>query len=367
MYLAYAVLFAAALALSTAFTSLMIRVAVKIGFVDKPGARKIHTRPVALGGGIAIIAAVFVVTATVVAAALFFSDHPSIKWFGEKAAGYLAGVSAILWRLAVIAIGAAALAIMGIVDDRKALGAWPKLLVQIGVAVWLVFNGIQITLFMPWPILGAIATVVWMVFVTNAFNLLDNMDGLSAGVALIISAVFFAVAIETGQIFFAAALAIFAGAVLGYLIYNFPPARIFMGDTGSLFLGYVLGVCAVMFTFVPKDGSLPESAQLLPFVLPFILFAVPFYDTISVIFIRLSEGRHPFDADKRHFSHRLNDLGLDKREAVLTIYAATVATSFPALYLYELSAYASVGAVVQAVMVLFVIAIMEHAGARKKK
>jgi len=367
MFFAYSALFAAALAVSGALTWVVMQVAPRVGFVDKPGARKIHAKPMPLGGGLAIILTVFIVIGGLVAAALFVDQGTLTRWLGERAAALLSGVKAKTGELVVLAVGALILMAMGLVDDKKALGAWPKLIIQIVVAGLLVAKGIGVTLFMPWPAAGAIVTVGWLVFVMNAFNLLDNMDALSGGVAFIIASMFFVVAVETGQVFFAAALAVFAAAVLGFLVFNFPPAKIFMGDTGSYFLGYVLGVTAVLFTFVPKDSPATVSTSLLPFVLPFILFSIPFYDTISVILIRIHEGRHPFDADKRHFSHRLNDLGLDKREAVLTIYAATLATAFPALYLYELSVYASIGAVAQALLVLMVVAILEHAGARKKR
>jgi UDP-GlcNAc:undecaprenyl-phosphate GlcNAc-1-phosphate transferase len=220
-------------------------------------------------------------------------------------------------------------------------------------------------LYLPWKAAGWIATVVWMVFAMNSFNLLDNMDGLSSGVAFIIAAVFLAVALETGQLFIAALLVVFAGSVLGFMVLNFPPAKIFMGDTGSYFLGYVLGLTAVIFSFVPRGVA--SQATLFPIALPFILFAIPFYDTLSVIWIRVREGRHPFMADKRHFSHRLTDLGMTKREAVFTIYAATLTTAVPALYLYHLNTFSLLGAVVQALLVLLLVAILEHAGARKKQ
>ena len=138
-----------------------------------------------------------------------------------------------------------------------------------------------------------------------------------------------------------------------------------MGDTGSYFLGYILGVTAVTFTFIPVGAA--SRAALFPVALPFILFAIPFYDTLSVICIRIREGRHPFSADKRHFSHRLTDLGMTRREAVITIYVATLTTAFPALYLYHLNTYSLLGAVAQALFVLLLVAMLEHAGARKNR
>jgi UDP-GlcNAc:undecaprenyl-phosphate GlcNAc-1-phosphate transferase len=363
MWVVYAALFASALAISAVMTFVVMKVAGWAGFVDRPSARKVHTKATPLGGGLAIAGSMGVVLAGVAAAAIYILRHPDYAGASDMARRYAGGIPLVLPHLEVAAAGALALIVMGIIDDKRGLRPLVKLSVQAAVAVLLVSHGISVTLFLPWKAAGWLATVAWMVFVTNAFNLLDNMDGLSSGVAAIIAAVFFAVAIETGQFFIAALLVTFLGSVLGFMVFNFPPAKIFMGDTGSYFLGYVLGATAVVFTFVPK--AMPEEV-LLPLVLPFILFAVPFYDTLSVIYIRLSEGRHIFDADKRHFSHRLADLGMNKREAVFTIYAATLATAFPALYLHHLNTYSLLGAVAQALLVLLLVAILEHAGARAK-
>ncbi len=363
MWLAYLSGFALAFAVSLILAAVVIRVAPKLGFVDAPAARKVHTQPVPLGGGIAILGAILLISIAAGAAILSLNADPSSLPLPKSIAPYIPGMASCLPQAAAILLGALILAAMGLVDDLRGLSAWKKLLIQIAVAVLLVASGLSVTLFVPFAPAGWLFTVVWIVFVTNSFNLLDNMDGLSSGVALIISTVFFVVAVETGQLFIALFLPVFAGAVLGFLIFNFPPAKLFMGDTGSYLLGYFLGVAAIVFKFVPPGTT---QASLLPLALPFILFAVPFYDTLSVIFIRLREGRHLFDADKRHFSHRLTDLGLNKREAVFTIYAATLVTAFHAIYIYELNALALLGAVTQAILVLCLIAVLEHAGTRKK-
>jgi UDP-GlcNAc:undecaprenyl-phosphate GlcNAc-1-phosphate transferase len=267
-----------------------------------------------------------------------------------------------LSRAIPVFAGGLVLTVMGLIDDVRGISAKWKLVCQIAVGVILAASGIRVTLFIHSAAAAWIMTIVWIVFVTNAFNLLDNMDGLSAGVAAIVAMVFFAVAFSTNQLFVALFLAVLIGALFAFLVFNFPPAKIFMGDSGSYLIGYFLGTAAVFFRYVPRGAG---EINLFPMVLPFILFAIPFYDTLSVIFIRLKEGRHPFDADKRHFSHRLVDLGMSKREAVLTLYTATVVTAFPALYLHELHFWALLGAFVQAVLVLLLVALLEHAGARK--
>jgi len=363
MWLAYVVLGAAAFVVSAALTFVAMKVAPKVGFIDRPSARKVHTEPVPYGGGLAMAATMFLVLGGIVAAAMVINRHPEYTSISKLMRDYAGGVETVFGRLVIISVGAVALTVMGLVDDKRGLRPLPKLAVQIFVAGLLVWGGMSVTVFLPWEAAGWAVTVAWMIFVMNSFNLLDNMDGLSGGVAAIIAAVFFVVAVETGQLFAAAVLVVFFGTVTGFLVFNLPPAKIFMGDTGSYFLGYVLGVTAVVFTFIPKETA---ATGLFPLALPFILFAIPFYDTVSVILIRIREGRHPFDADKRHFSHRLTDLGMNKREAVFTIYAATLTTAFPALYLYHLNFYSLLGAVAQALLVLLLVAILEHAGARKK-
>ena len=164
---------------------------------------------------------------------------------------------------------------------------------------------------MPW--LTSIVSVLWIVALVNSFNMLDNMDGLSAGVAAIASAILAAVLLTTSdpesrgpQLFVAGFLLVLVGSLVGFLWHNRPPARLFMGDAGSYFIGFYLAVATIMATF--SGGELPRHSILTPLC----VMAVPLYDMTSVIFIRLRQGRSPFEADKNHFSHRLVELGMTK-------------------------------------------------------
>jgi UDP-GlcNAc:undecaprenyl-phosphate GlcNAc-1-phosphate transferase len=169
----------------------------------------------------------------------------------------------------------------------------------------------------------------------NSFNMLDNMDALSGGVATI-AASFLAIMLLTSpdpsggqpQIFVALMLFVMVGGLLGFLFHNWPPAKIFMGDAGSYFIGFWIAVATLLATYAGYQGKTPHAV-----VAPLVVMAVPLYDMTSVIFIRLREGRSPFEADKRHFSHRLVDLGMTKKQAVLTIYLATATCSLSALLL----------------------------------
>jgi UDP-GlcNAc:undecaprenyl-phosphate GlcNAc-1-phosphate transferase len=184
------------------------------------------------------------------------------------------------------------------------------------------------------------------------------MDGLSAGVALIISTIFFVVAVQAKQFFVAAFLLTVMGATGGFLLFNFPPATIFMGDAGSLFIGYLLAVSAVIFS------AYKPSYPLFSVTVPALVFAVPLFDTISVMVVRWLKGTHPLAADKSHFSHRLVTLGMTPRKAVLTHYLMTFCTGVAATLLYQTNALGAVIVFVQVLAVIAIIVLLETAGQR---
>jgi len=260
--------------------------------------------------------------------------------------------------LGVIFGGALAMIVTGFIDDRAAIRPGVKLLVQSAVALGLVLSGLRLECFVKSDLIRGAVTFLWVVGITNAFNLLDNMDGLSAGVGTIVSAIFCVVALQTGQYFVASLLVTLIGALGGFLVFNFHPASIFMGDTGSLFLGYMMAVLIVVFT-------LPLRAHpLFLEITPLVILAVPLFDTISVVIIRVRRGVSPFQGDKNHFSHRLVNLGMSVRQAVLTIYLVTACIGLSATQLYRSDTMGAVVAFVQALGVLLLIVILEQAGKR---
>jgi len=188
---------------------------------------------------------------------------------------------------------------------------------------------------------------------TNAFNMLDNMDGLAASVGLIAALLFSAGQIAVGTLFAPAVLLIVVGALLGFLVHNFPPARLFMGDAGSNFLGFLLGAMTVVGTFT-RDLYSPYSV-----LAPLLVMAVPLYDMSSVVLIRLREGRSPFQGDRRHFSHRLVARGLTPLQAVLTIDLVTLAGGLGALLLHRLDGAGACVVLAQTLCLLGVVAILE--------
>ena len=197
--------------------------------------------------------------------------------------------------------------------------------------------------------------------------MLDNMDGLSAGVAAISAAMLAAVLLLTfdpqtrqPQIFVAGFLLVLVGSLMGFLWHNRPPARIFMGDAGSYFVGFCIAVATLLATFTEYRGVRQHAV-----LAPLCVMAVPLYDMITVIWIRVREGRSPFEADKNHFSHRLVDLGLTKGQAVLTIYLTTGTCGLGALLLNRVDLFGAVIVVLMIVCILCLIAILESTARRK--
>jgi UDP-GlcNAc:undecaprenyl-phosphate GlcNAc-1-phosphate transferase len=280
-------IFAAALLAVASAMPLVRRAAVRWGFMDQPAARKLHTTPIPRLGGIGMVGAVLV-------ALLVFEDRFGIN------------------QLASILIGAAWVSALGAWDDRYGLRPAYKLLGQLAAAAYLVVSGVHVS-FLPSPYLNWMVTIVWLVGLTNAINFLDNMDGLSGGVVAIAAGFFLLLAVQSGQYLVGGLAAALLGASVGFLFYNFNPASIFMGDTGSLFLGFTLAALAIKLRF-------PGNAAIVTWMVPVLVLGLPIFDTTLVVISRLRRGVHPVTPGKDHTSHRLVRLGFTRREAVLTLY-----------------------------------------------
>jgi UDP-GlcNAc:undecaprenyl-phosphate GlcNAc-1-phosphate transferase len=229
--------------------------------------------------------------------------------------------------------GGAIIFVVGLVDDL--LGDrfpthW-KLAGQCLAAGIAVACGIRVD-FLGNVFLNSIVSFLWILGISNAFNLLDNMDGLSAGVATASAAIFLINAAELGEIFICLVLTAFIGSLVGFLRFNLHPASLFMGDCGALFLGFTLSSLTILENYVS-----PASSSLFPVLMPPLVLAIPLTDTLSVIFIRLREGRPIHVGDRCHLSHRLVRCGLSEPQAVLFLLLATFGLGLGALHLAEAS------------------------------
>lgn len=320
-------LFFGAFVLSLMFSAVVRRVAPRFGLVDNPGGRKAHRAPTPLGGGVAF----WLATVTTLGVCA------GVAWLGRAAlppdlAGLADGAWSKAWQLLILLGLSALMMVMGLVDDRVGLDWRLRIGVQFALAAIYVLAVEQATIFQSNRWLAAAITIVWIVGLTNAFNFLDNMDGLAGSVGLIAALLFAGAQVAVGSVLVPGVLLALAGALCGFLVFNVPPARLFMGDAGSNALGFLLGTLTVTGTFT-RAGYSPLAV-----LAPLLVMAVPLYDTCSVVLIRLREGRSPFQADRSHFSHRLVQRGLSPPQAVATIDLVTLASGLGALLLHRVSA-----------------------------
>jgi UDP-GlcNAc:undecaprenyl-phosphate GlcNAc-1-phosphate transferase len=288
---AYLSPFLTAFALTAALTPLLMFYSRRIGFVARPRGDRWHDRPVALLGGVAMFAAF---------ACAFVLFVP----FSRPALGVMAG-AALMFAL-------------GFIDDIVDLSPQVKIVVQIAGAVIALSLGIGIRV-SGVPILSIPLTILWLVVVTNAFNILDNIDGLAAGVALVSSASLFIQAVLYGLPLTALLSALAAGMALGFLLFNFHPARIFMGDAGSLTLGYLLASLSIL------EMRKAAADLIVALIVPLTILIVPLFDVTLVAFSRMREGRSPLRGGADHSSHRLVFLGLSESRAVLVLMGVSAA------------------------------------------
>ncbi len=332
------------------------RFALRLGFLDRPGGHKGHQVPVPLGGGVAIwLATMAVLGGCGLLVFLRGSELPPPMAEHITAAGLFSRAGELFLILALATV----IMVMGLVDDRRSLDWRLRLGIQLGCAVLLAASGVRVTLFWPFshPLLGGAVTVLWVVGLTNSINMLDNMDGLAASVGLIAAGLFCVGQVTAGSLFAPAVLLIVMGALGGFLLHNHAPARLYMGDAGSNFLGFLLGAMTVAGTYHVWGVDSPFSV-----LAPLLVMAVPLYDTTSVVLIRLREGRSPFQGDRRHFSHRLVARGLTPAQAVWTIDLVTLASGLGALLLHRLDGWGAGLVLAQTACLLGLVAILEQTG-----
>ena len=355
-------------ALATAY--LVRRWAPRWGLIDRPAARKVHVEPTPLGGGLAIWAAVLLpFAAGQVLLWLVVSGIIGRQWLPDQAQLHLGGLLQQSPRLWILLAAATVLMVLGLLDDRWGLSWKIRLAVQFGVAAACVtLQDWRLTAFINVPAVTWVLSVLWIVALINSFNMLDNMDGLSAGIAAIAAGLLAAVLLmnpapetQQPQLFIGGFLLVLVGALLGFLWHNRPVARLFMGDAGSYFVGFCIAICTLQATYTSYESTSQHTVFA-----PLCVLAVPLYDLCTVLWIRVREGRSPFQADKSHFSHRLVELGLTKVQAVLTIYLTTATCGLGALLLYRVDAVGAGVILLMILCVLSLIAILETTGRRNR-
>ncbi len=362
----FVALFVSTFILAAILTLLMRKIAPALGFLDHPGERKVHHKAKPVLGGAAILLSQMTVlfTGWMVLQQLDSLAIVEVDWLSQLIvflSQHAAGARAVRGEILGLVLGGLVVFFVGLYDDRYGMTPTVKLGGQILAGLILYAAHIRITFFFPFPspLWSLCLTVFWVVLVTNSYNLLDNMDGLSGGVATI-SVLILAWATFSlgGQLFVTAYLVALAGAIVGFLVYNFYPSTIFMGDAGSMFVGFNLAAMSILATFISTSGQGWSDWAI---IMPVIIMAVPMFDTISVIIIRIKNRKPIFVGDKNHFSHRLVALGMSQRNAVLTIYLVTSCTGLGALLLCHIDN--TTGAfliLLQTIVVFCIIALLEH-------
>lgn len=299
---AFLAVFLIALTLTLGSIPWVRRAALALGLVDVPSQRKAHRTPTLLLGGTAIF------FGAIVGVLLFYGGNPQPTVIGTV-------------------LAATVVALTGLIDDYHPLPAWLKLLGQVLGILILAYFGIRVRLPVP-DVVNYAITLLWLLGITNAINFLDNMDGLTAGVAAVIAAFILLLALSNGQFLVGALSAGLLGACLGFLRYNFPPAKIFMGDVGSLFLGFLLAAMGIQLRF-------PDNSNFVTWMVPVFLFGLPIFDMVLVVFSRLRRRISPNTAGKDHTSHRLVKLGFSPRETVLILYLFSGILGMMALFITQ--------------------------------
>jgi UDP-GlcNAc:undecaprenyl-phosphate GlcNAc-1-phosphate transferase len=338
--LVFSALTVGALLLTSLAVPLVRRLAQRTGLVDHPsaGAYKTHVEPTPYGGGLALWLGV--VLPLIVMTGWLAQSHPGllhdgVDWISpwapylffplERWSPTFAQASQMLAALACASL----LGLLGLADDRRPLPASFRFGVQLLLAGLLVgvVPGFRLGLFGDYELLNLVISVLWIAVLTNAFNFLDNMNGLSAGLAAITIGSCAAVALIVQHVPAAVLCLTVLGACVGFLRFNFPRASIFMGDAGGLFLGFLGGALSILLS--NRLSNMAEADEMLPYeLLPLCVFAVPAYDLITVVGLRLRRGMAPWLGDTNHVSHRLVAAGLTRTRAVLVLYFLTGLTAF---------------------------------------
>ena len=346
---------------SLVLTRLTMVLAHRYQLLDEPGDRKLHTAPLPSTGGVGIFGAFLVTIGAHLVAVWFLRDRIPAARMAADALEHslrLGEVSAVRRMLGIL-LGGVLVFALGYWDDRRPLGPRIKLGVQVLAAGIAYAAGVRLSLFLPGAVAPGLLTVLWIVLITNAFNLLDNMDGLSGGVAIIAAVLFAFIALTHNQLLVAVVLCAYVGSILGFLWYNRNPARVLMGDAGALFIGFVLGCITVATSF-----HVPGETTRWVVAIPVFILGVPLFDTASVILLRLRAGVPIMRGDQRHFSHRLVRLGFSQKRAVQLIYLVSAVVGLSATQLTYLPPIGVALVLLQGLGVFAIIGLLEWVAGR---
>lgn len=353
----YAAVFIVALGFSLLLTPLCRIIARKTSFMDVPKCEnhKLHTDATPLLGGAAMFGAWILTICAGFFAAKFLLPSAGRDNLNEA----LSGINFVAMDFFIICLCAFAALLLGLLDDRKPMKAGTKFAGQFIIAViTALFSHTQISLFVGIPGISFCLTVLWFLFIFNSINFFDNMDGLAAGTSAIAFIFFTAAAIWNGQYFVASLGASLAGSVLGFWFFNHSPASIFMGDSGSHFLGYMLAVLSAKTTYYTPE----LSASPMNVLIPVFILAVPVFDTLAVIVIRIINGKPIYVGDHNHISHRFHHMGMSRKRAVLLVHILGIISGLGAMPLLWGDRKSCILLLIQGLAILLLLTLLQHFG-----
>lgn len=353
-YQSYLLIFLISFVVSLALVPLSRLLAFRFRVLDVPDLRKRHGKAMPYLGGLAIILSFHLIVMGSLAGLFFLRKSGFLiglfPWIPEEMPRLLLVMS----KLIALLVGSVGMFSLGLIDDI--LGAKfdfrLKFIFQVVIAIAMTLFGIR-TDFLQNDFLDNLFTVLWIVGITNSFNLLDNMDGLSSGVAYICTIFLFVIAAKQEQFFIGLAYVSLAGALLGFLYFNFPPAKIFLGDAGALYIGFLVATLTVLQSF-----GTDQNYGIFPILMPVCILGLPIFDTARVMIIRYHEKRPLFQGDRRHLSHRLVEMGLSERQTVFVLYMLTACLGVASLALETSTTFLSGVLIFQALCFVLIISML---------
>ncbi len=352
----YALAFVAAGILALIYTPIAMRVAEKTDFLDHPRgeAHKKHSKATPVLGGAAMVTAWL----TAIVFGYICICNIRAQGFAPEIASGKEGLSHVSGRLFFVCLGAVLAAVLGLCDDKFSLRPGTKFLGQAAIAaIAVTWGGFKISIFFNNPIIIWCISVFWFLLIFNAINFFDNMDGLAVGTATIALLLFSSVAAINGQHFIAVLGALSAGTTAGFWFYNHSPACIFMGDSGSHFLGYILAVVSAGTTYFSHNAS----PTRFPILIPFFILAVPLFDTLAVVVIRLRDHKPIYVGDHNHISHRFVRMGLSRKRAVQAVHLMAMILGLSVLPLLWGDERTALVIMAQALLMLLLITLLQYA------
>ncbi|HCE42023.1 MAG TPA: hypothetical protein DET40_00555 [Lentisphaeria bacterium] len=360
----YFLVFAVALALALILTPVFRKIALMTEFYDKPKEQlhKSHSTPTPLLGGLAICCAWLL---TII---IGFIAAKSIRnnIFDKEVISNLPGISKVSSELIFICLSGVLATLLGLYDDKYNMSAKTKLAGQIAIAIIAVtWGGVRINFLdqLPVPGLAWAVTVFWIILIMNAVNFFDNMDGLAVGTAAIAFSFFTIISVSNAQHFVPILAATTAGAAFGFWFYNHSPATIFMGDSGSHFLGYNMAILGIMATYYNSSQSFTH----LPILIPLFIMAIPLFDLCAVVVIRLRAGKPIYIGDNNHISHRFLNMGMSRKEAVMMVHLLEIAIGLSVLPLLWGDIRTTIISLLQACTILLLVTLLQNHGKKSRE